>query len=51
VDAEPVLEVAVMAPVLMNRARPRVKDGSWGRAASQMASRRAVTWSTGLPRA
>jgi hypothetical protein len=37
-----------MAPVLMKRARPWAKDGSWGRAASQIASRRAVTWSTGL---
>jgi hypothetical protein len=37
-----------MAPVVMKRASPWAKDGACGRAASQMASRRAVTWSTGL---
>jgi hypothetical protein len=47
VEAEMVLRSRWMAPVLMKRARPWAKVGCWGRAASQMASRRAVTWSTG----
>jgi hypothetical protein len=38
-----VLQVGVISPVLTKRTRPRAKGGGWGRAASQMASRRAVT--------
>jgi hypothetical protein len=42
----------VTAPVLANRVRPRMKSGSsWERGSSVMAMRRAVTWSTALPRA
>ena len=39
-----------MAPVLTKWTRPWAKSRSWGRAASQMASRRAVTWSMMVPR-
>ena len=39
------------APVRTKRTRLRAKTGDCGRAARQMASRRAVTWSTALPRA
>ena len=39
-----------IAPVSTKRTRPWAKSGAWGRAASQMASRRAVTWSTMVPR-
>jgi hypothetical protein len=41
-----VLSPWLIAPVSTNRTRLRAKSGSWGRAANQMASRRAVTWST-----
>jgi hypothetical protein len=44
-----VLRVWLMAPVWTKRTRPCAKAGDWGRAASQMASRRAVRWSTALP--
>ena len=46
-----VLSSALMAPVRAKRARPRARSGCWGRAASQMASRRAVMSSTGRSRA
>ena len=46
-----VLRAWLMAPVSTKRTRPWAKTGDWGRAASQMASRRAVRWSTALPRA
>jgi WD domain, G-beta repeat len=39
------------APVWTNRTRLWAKSGACGRAARQMANRRAVTWSTALPRA
>jgi hypothetical protein len=38
-----VFSVGVISPVLTNRTRPREKTDGCGRAASQMASRRAVT--------
>ena len=46
-----VFSSALMAPVRAKRARPRARSGCWGRAASQMASRRAVMSSTGRSRA
>ena len=49
VDAQLGFEGGLMAPVSTKRTRPWAKTGGWGRAASQMASRRAVRWSTGLP--
>ena len=45
-----VLSAGLIAPVSTKRTRPWAKTGACGRAASQMASRRAVTWSTGLSR-
>src|SRR6516225_215518 len=39
-----------MTPDWVNRIRPRVKSGCWGRDSSQMAIRRAVTWSMTPPR-
>jgi hypothetical protein len=45
-----VLSAGVISPVLTKRTRARAKAGACGRAASQMASRRAVTWSTERPR-
>ncbi len=45
-----VFSVSVIAPVLAKRTRARAKTGGCGQAASQIASRRAVTWSTGPPR-
>src|SRR5215472_17240912 len=39
-----------MVPDWVNRIRPRVKSGGWGRESSQMAIRRAVTWSMTPPR-
>src|SRR6266704_5002230 len=39
------------APVWTKRTRLRARTGACGRAARQMASRRAVTWSTAVPRA
>ena len=44
-----VLRAWLIAPVWTKRTRPWAKAGDWGRAASQMARRRAVRWSTGLP--
>ena len=45
-----VLRCEWIAPVSTKRTRPWAKSGAWGRAASQIASRRAVTWSTMVPR-
>jgi hypothetical protein len=49
VDASWVLSGWLMAPVWTKWTRPWAKVGDWGRAASQMARRRAVRWSTALP--
>src|ERR1035437_2426633 len=45
-----ILSLGSILPVSAKRPRPWAKTVSWGRAASQMASRRAVRWSTVLPR-
>jgi len=44
-----VFSAGLIAPVSTKRTRPWTETGACGRAASQMASRRAVTLSTGLP--
>ena len=46
-----VFSARLISPVRVKRTRPWAKAGGCGRAASQMASRRAVTSSTGRPRA
>ena len=45
-----VFSAGLIAPAWVKRTRPWAKSGACGRAASQMASRRAVTWSTLLSR-
>jgi hypothetical protein len=45
-----VFSAGLIVPVLAKQTRPWAKTSCCGRAASQMARRRAVTWSTLLPR-